>query len=123
MKWKALACGLVVSTAVLNGYAQKETVVIRPAETPDVLVNPGMGITTFQRFNGQELNPPYTWSERGPVEKLHDANPKPNFPDTSIAYLRWYWSALEPEHGKFRWDIIDLALSELRSMGRDWRFA
>ena len=112
MRYKPLACALVMSAAALSGYAQKETVVIRPVETQDVLVNPGMGITTFQRFNGQELNPPYTWSERGPVEKLHDANPKPGFPDTSIAYLRWYWSTLEPEHGKFRWDIIDMAISE-----------
>ena len=64
MRYKPLACALVMSAAALSGYAQKETVVIRPVETQDVLVNPGMGITTFQRFNGQELNPPYTWSER-----------------------------------------------------------
>jgi len=82
-----------------------------------------MGITTFQRFNGQELNPPYTWSERGPVEKLHDANPKPNFPDTSIAYLRWYWSALEPEHGNSGGTLSTWHYPRLRSMGRDWRFA
>ena len=118
MKLKALVCALVMCTTILNGHAQKETVVIRPVKTLDVLVNPGMGITTFQRFNGQELNPSYTWSERGPVEKLHDANSKPDFPDTSIAYLRWYWSALEPEHGKFRWDIIDLALSEAQKHGQ-----
>lgn len=73
-----------------------------------------MGITTFQRFNGQELNGPFVWSERGPVTKLPDASSKPNFPDTSIAYLRWYWSTLEPERGKFRWDIIDSALEEAR---------
>jgi hypothetical protein len=73
-----------------------------------------MGITTFQRFNGQELNPAFVWSERGPVAELPDASSKPNFPDTSIAYLRWYWSTLEPERGKFRWDIIDLALEEAR---------
>ncbi|MGB7549122.1 MAG: DUF4832 domain-containing protein [Terracidiphilus sp.] len=107
-----------MSAAVLNSYAQKETVVIRPMEIQDVLVNPGMGITTFQRFNGQELNPPYTWSERGPVKELDDANPKPEFPDTSIAYLRWYWSTLEPEHGKFRWDIIDIAISEAQKHGQ-----
>lgn len=98
--------------------AQQETVVIRPVEIQDVLTNPGMGITTFQRFNGQALNPPYTWSERGPVTKLEDAVPKPDFPDTSIAYLRWYWSAIEPEHGRFRWDIIDMALAEAQQHGQ-----
>jgi hypothetical protein len=93
-------------------------VVVRPHEIPDVLVNPGMGITTFQRFNGQALNPELTWSERGPETKLAQAISKPDFPDTSIAYLRWYWDALEPEPGKFRWDIVDLALEEAREHGQ-----
>ena len=103
---------LLLLAATVAGHAQGDSVVIRPVEIDDVLVNPGMGITTFQRFNGQELNPAFTWSERGPVEKLPDAAQKPDFPETSIAYLRWYWSALEPEPGKFHWEIIDLALEE-----------
>ena len=107
-------CSLLLFAATILGYVQKDTVVVRPVEINDVLVNPGMGITTFQRFNGQELNGPFAWSERGPVAKLPDASSRPNFPDTSIAYLRWYWSTLEPEPGKFRWDIIDLALEEAR---------
>ena len=49
---------LAVSAGLQQAYAQTNTVVIRPAEISDVLVNPGMGITTFQRFNGQQLNPP-----------------------------------------------------------------
>jgi hypothetical protein len=39
-------------------YAQRDTVIVRPAPINDVLQNPGMGITTFQRFNGQATNPP-----------------------------------------------------------------
>lgn len=114
-------CGLVVLLAVstvLSGYGQKDTVVVRPVEIQDVLVNPGMGITTFQRFNGQALNSPYKWSERGPVDELQDAATKPDFPDTSIAYLRWYWTALEPEQGHYRWDIIDRALAEAQQHGQ-----
>jgi hypothetical protein len=107
-------CVLLVLAAAIPAYAQKDTVVVRPVEIEDVLVNPGMGITTFQRFNGQALNPPFEWSERGPVAVLPEVAGKPDFPDTSIAYLRWYWSALEPEPGKFHWEIIDLALQEAR---------
>src|SRR3984957_667124 len=107
-------CVLLVLVAAIPAYAQKDTVVVRPVEIDDVLVNPGMGITTFQRFNGQALNPLFEWSERGPVAVLPQAPGKPDFPDTSIAYLRWYWSALEPEPGKFHWEIIDLALQEAR---------
>jgi len=96
-------------------YAQSDTVIVRPVPINDVLTNPGMGITTFQRFNGQATNPPLEWSEVGPVTQLPRAATKPDFPDTTIAYLRWYWNALEPELGKFRWDIIDLALGEARA--------
>src|SRR5262245_39230285 len=40
-----------------TALGQRNVVVVRPKEIHDVLVNPGMGITTFQRFNGQEPNP------------------------------------------------------------------
>ena len=99
-------------------YAQRDTVIVRPVPSDEVLVNPAMGITTFNRFNGQPTNPPLDWSEVGPVSKLAQPAAKPDFPDTSIAYLRWYWNALEPEHGKVRWDIIDLALEEARTHGQ-----
>ncbi len=118
MKQQATLCALLALFCAMQAYAQKDTVVVRPVEINDVLVNPGMGVTTFQRFNGQELNPPFVWSERGPVKEMPDAHEKPDFPDTSIAYLRWYWSALEPEQGKFRWDIIDSALEEARKHGQ-----
>src|SRR6516225_2007984 len=64
-----------------SSIAQTNVVVIRPKAIHDVLVNPGMGITTFQRFNGQEPNPPLKWSEVGPVTNLQQAASKPDFPD------------------------------------------
>ena len=33
-----------------------EKIIIRPKEIHGVLVNPGMGITTFQRYHGDALN-------------------------------------------------------------------
>ena len=104
---------LIIATAA-GAFAQTETVVVRPLETQEVLVNPGTGIQTFQRFNGQALNSGLTWSEAGPTAKLSDAANKPDFPDTSIAYCRWFWSTLEPEHAKVRWEIIDAALQQAR---------
>ncbi|MGK3981508.1 DUF4832 domain-containing protein [Sorangium sp. So ce136] len=99
----------------------KPTVTVRPRVIHDVLVNPGMGIQTFQRFNGQALNPGLTgpnWSEAGPTAKLPDLSVKPDFPDSSVAYLRWHWVTLEPERGKIRWEILDLALEEARRHGQ-----
>ena len=96
-------------------WPQSSTVVVRPKELQMVLVNPGMGITTFQRFNGDAINPGRKWSEEGPTSKLQPAEAKPDFPDTSIAYFRWFWSQLEPEKGRYRWDIVDLALDQARA--------
>ena len=46
-------CVAIVGSAGLG--ANPDTVVIRPREIQDVLVNPGMGIQTFQRFAGQPI--------------------------------------------------------------------
>ena len=99
---------------ILLAMAAADTVVVRPVETHDVLVNPGMGIQTFQRFNGEAINPGTRWSEVGPEAKTKPAAAKPDFPDSSVAYIRWFWSQLEPEPGKYRWDILDIALESAR---------
>src|SRR5438093_11816048 len=104
---------LVLGTAS-GVFAQTETVVVRPVESEELLVNPGMGITTFQRFNGQELNAGLGWSEDGPTAKLSDGANKPDFPGRSIAYCRWFWSTIEPDQEKVRWEIIDAALQQAR---------
>src|SRR5712691_5876360 len=103
---------LLLAALLTTALAQSENVVVRPKEIHDVLVNPGMGITTFQRFNNQSLNSGLEWSEEGPIRKLEDAAVKPDFPGSSIAYCRWFWSTLEPETGKVRWDILDGALEQ-----------
>jgi hypothetical protein len=94
--------------------AQAQTTVVRPVEIDDVLVNPGMGIQTFQRFNGDAINPGTRWSEAGPTAKTEAASSAPDFPESSIAYFRWFWSQMEPERGHYRWDIIEAALEGAR---------
>src|SRR4051794_2635374 len=97
---------------------QAATIVVRPVETQEILVNPGMGIQTFQRYNDDALNPGVEWSEEGPLQVLVTPPNKPNFPPSTVAYCRWHWSTLEPEQGKVKWDIIDLALQEARRHGQ-----
>jgi hypothetical protein len=99
-------------------FADSATVKIRPVEIHDVLVNPGMGIQTFQRYNGDALNPGVEWSEAGPTEKIAPPAEKPDFPLSTVAYCRWHWSTIEPVQGNVRWDIIDLALREARRHGQ-----
>jgi hypothetical protein len=91
---------------------------VYPREIHGVLVNPGMGIQTFQRYNGQTINPGTAWSEFGPTQRVPAAATQPDYPEASVAYCRWNWRDLEPEEGHYRWDIIDLALSEARAHGQ-----
>lgn len=105
----------VLSLAVSSTIAaQSETIVVRPEAIDVVLVNPGMGITTFQRFNGQPLNQGLRWSEEGPTKKQSGTSTNTDFPDTSIAYCRWFWNELQPTPERVRWEIIDTALEEAR---------
>ena len=94
---------------------------VRPKESFAYLGNPHKGTTTFQRFNGDPLYPGTSWDDRGaPTEyKPFDGNlTNPQYPDTTIAYLRWRWSAIEPEKGRYRWEIIDGALEAARVRGQ-----
>jgi len=94
---------------------------VRPKESFAYLGNPHKGTATFQRFNGDPLYERNTWSDRdGPLEfKPFDGNLKnPRYPDTTISYCRWIWSVMEPEKGRYRWDVIEGALEAARVRGQ-----
>jgi hypothetical protein len=114
MKQAFIVATIFFSFALSPGLAQTSDIVVRPQEINNVLVNPGIGVETFQRFNGDALNSGLTWSEAGPTSKVSPAAIKPDFPESSISYCRWFWEALEPKHGQIDWSIIDRALQEAR---------
>ena len=95
--------------------------VISPKEIDSVLINPGIGFTTFQRFNGDPENVlegccgDFRKDFPLPLVK-NGANQieNPDYTPSSIAYFRFYWIFIEPEEGQFRWDIIDRALATAR---------
>ena len=86
---------------LLSSCSKPEMVVIEPVEFDDVLVNPGMGFTTFYSFNHDEINTDH--------------------PECSIAYFRWYWDVLEPEEGRINSAMIDSILAICRE--RDQKLA
>jgi Domain of unknown function (DUF4832) len=73
-----------------------DSVTVSPRESDQLLVNPGMGFTTFYSFNGDSINS--------------------NHPECSIAYFRFYWDDLEPQDGKPAFAMLDslLALAHRR---------
>lgn len=96
------------------------SIIVRPKEIHDVLNNPGIGFTTFQRFNGDDLNPDAGWTEGFPIEyQGFDGDlTNTNYPQTTIAYFRVYWKFVEPDQGKYNWEMIDKALSTAQSRGQ-----
>lgn len=86
---------------------------VLPEEIDSVLTNPGIGFMTFQRFNGDSLNYGLGWTEGKPiVYQQFDGNlENKDYPMTTIAYFRVYWKYLEPEQGKYNWEMIDKALN------------
>jgi hypothetical protein len=101
----------VISFLASELSAQK-TITVRFKETDEVLTNPGIGFTTFQRFNGDKSNEGASWTEGKPIEyqKFEGNLTTSDYPMSSIAYFRVYWRFLEPEMGKYNWEMIDYAL-------------
>ena len=95
---------------------------MRPKLIDNLLVNPGIGLQTFQRFDGQPLNPPLSWSEEGPLDLPADAAARADFPASSVAYFRWFWAQIEPSPGDLRLDVVDRAIAAARAHGQTLSF-
>lgn len=98
----------------------QQTRSVMPAESDELLVNPGMGFQTYQRFNGDPTEKRNYWNDDGPTSYslTPDSLWNRNYPDTSMAYVRWFWERLEREQGNVRWEIIDNALAEAAKRGQ-----
>src|SRR5437763_16020268 len=99
----------LLCVTVATAFAQK-TVVVRPVEVDDLLVNPEMGIQTFQRSNGDPINLGSRWSEAGASVAPASASGKADCPEGSIACYRWCWSGLEPQPRTYVCAAIALAI-------------
>lgn len=89
--------GMVALLAALTVSPAAWSVTVTPKATDEALVNPDMGFVMFHYSNRQ-------W---GYGQRLERGDTLDWFPGTSCAYFRLPWSLIEPEEGKFRWDIID----------------
>ncbi len=102
--------------------AQEKNVIVRviPKEIDDVLLNPGMGFMTFQRFNGDDLNEGTRWTEGLPIvyQKFDGNLTNKNYPQTTIAYFRVNWRFLETSPNHYNWPMIDSALLTAAQRGQ-----
>jgi hypothetical protein len=119
MRTSCLVSTFLIAACAAALLAQP-TVIVRPKEIDDVLINPGIGFMTFQRFNGDELNQGLKWTEGYPIvyQEFKGSLENKNHPMTSMAYFRVYWKFIEPEMGRYRWELIDTALKTARARGQ-----
>ncbi len=77
--------------------ADAPRVTVRPRDTGEPLVNPGMG-WSFAFYSNFIEN---YGSRLAPADTLDD------WPGLSVVYLRVPWSFLEPQEGEFNWALLD----------------
>ena len=103
------ACLSAVLFLLPRSVFTQNTTVIRPTEINEVLINPGMGFSTFQMFNGDNITPFHDVLNESDLQAFArtDKSANTDHPLTSIAYFRIQWRFIEPEPGRYRWDYID----------------
>jgi hypothetical protein len=79
------------------------TITVTPAETDEILANPGMGWQTFHLTRKEDKNLP-SW-----------------IPST-VCYSRWSWSEVEPNPGRLDTVFIDDAIQKARECGQKTAF-
>ena len=111
---------LVYATTLIAQHHPANTVKVYPKESHELLLNPGIGFTTFQRFNGDTLNSGIGWTEGFPiVYQDFDGNlDNENHPQTTLAYFRVNWRFLETGPGIYNWELIDKALKTAAERGQ-----
>ena len=120
-----LAGSPLVSTGSALAQSVQDTVVVRFHETDELFTNPGKGFMTFQQFNGDTASAlqgccgDFRQDYPFPLNTDSDGNlVNIDYPQTSIAYFRFYWRFIEPEERQYRWDIIDRTLKTAQERGQ-----
>lgn len=88
--------------------SSEDRVTVRPSDTGEALVNPGMGWTLHFYSNFIENY----GSKLAPSDTLDD------WPGLSAIYLRVPWSFLEPKEGEFNWSLFDTPAQRWISQGK-----
>jgi hypothetical protein len=112
-----------ITVRLATGSAPQARWWVQLAGSDELLTNPGIGLNTSSRFNGDRSWHPLALRHRMMVE-TPPVIPENEFwrPATSVTYWRWYWSTIEPERGRYRWDIIDEVIELARQHGQQLHF-
>jgi len=103
-----------LSSAEFNGKSiiDGNTIILNPIDNGQGLINPKMGWTIHYYDN----HPQNYGANLEPSDIMED------FPGLSTVYLRIPWSLIEPEEGKFQWEILDTPAQRWIEKGRKVAF-
>lgn len=107
-----LAGAVALRAGAAQGPATSARVSVKPTDDGRALVNPGMG-WVLHHFDNSLVN---YGSKLAPWDALED------FPGLSTVYFRLAWSYLEPEEGRFRWEIVDTPAQRWIARGKKIAF-
>ena len=102
---------LVVAVLAACASLPLRAATVRPEDTGEALINPGMGLVHYHYSNR-------LWAY-GMYAKPGETNPSPG---TSVVYFRVLWNDVEPQEGKFRWDIFDSVAQNWIKAGKQIAF-
>ena len=90
--------------------------------THELLANPHIGFCTFQRFNGDALNPlaGRGWTEGHPIvyQPFGGSLKNESHPDSTVAYFRLYWRYFEEKEGQYNFELFDRAIATAHERGQ-----
>ena len=95
---------------------------------PEEGLNPYIGFTSFQHFNGEKLysdsivRPENNFTETEPFECYpvpsdveENGREQGFYPDSSVAYIRVLWKEFEPERGVYNYKFIEDIINEAKA--------
>ena len=98
-------------------------------------LNPYIGFTSYQHFNGEKLysdsvvKPENNWTETEafecyPIPEDVEENGRQQgfYPDSSVAYIRVLWKEFEPEQGVYNYKFIEDILSQTKAHNQTLAF-
>ncbi len=111
MRFAQQCCTVALLAALApaaGSFADQNVTTVRPQDTGEALVNPGMGWVLHHYDN-------IAFNYGG---KLEPSDTVDDFPGVTTVYLRIAWSHLEPQEGRFCWSVLDTPAQRWHDKGK-----
>lgn len=89
---RLLTIMLFIVSILTQAQETMDTTFFRP-DTVNLIRNPGMGWTIYDDANDAVANADDFWTKQDSIARKY----------ASVLYIRWRWSDMEPEEGKYAW--------------------